>query len=104
MVLMRVDLPQPFGPRMQTCSPEPILSEMSWRAARSPRMTVTWLRARSGALGDWVGWAAVIGMWVVAPLAEGRLRVGEHSSLGMEGAPNLGCEVVGRRNAGKMPA
>ena len=25
MVLMSVDLPQPFGPRMATCSPAPML-------------------------------------------------------------------------------
>ena len=30
MVLIRVDLPQPFGPRIATCSPAPMLSVMSW--------------------------------------------------------------------------
>ena len=39
MVLISVDLPQPFGPRIATCSPAPILSVMSWSTCLSPSMT-----------------------------------------------------------------
>src|SRR5579883_1394897 len=39
MVLMRVDLPQPLGPRMATCSPLAICREISCRTIFSPRAT-----------------------------------------------------------------
>src|SRR5215469_2225650 len=45
---MSVDLPQPFGPRMQTCSPVAISRFTLRRAAWSPRITVTFFRSRSG--------------------------------------------------------
>src|SRR6516165_209252 len=41
MVLISVDLPEPFGPRMHTCSPAPMESVTSSSAARGPRITVT---------------------------------------------------------------
>src|SRR5690349_1620137 len=48
MVLMSVDFPQPFGPRIHTCSPAAI-SRFTFRSAtRSPRMTVTFLNERRG--------------------------------------------------------
>jgi len=49
MVLISVDLPQPFGPKMHTCSPHTISRVMSWMATRSPRMTVTCARESRGA-------------------------------------------------------
>src|SRR5580692_3920693 len=51
MVLISVDLPQPFGPNMQTCSPAPMRSDTpssAGRAEDSPRTTVTSCKARSG--------------------------------------------------------
>src|SRR4029077_15022024 len=48
MVLISVDLPQPFGPRMHTCSPASMRKEMSSRAATSPRITVTCCSASNG--------------------------------------------------------
>src|ERR1700730_8297940 len=45
MVLIRVDLPQPFGPRIATCSPAPMLSVMSWSTCLSPSITVIRLKA-----------------------------------------------------------
>src|SRR5208282_5037466 len=51
MVLISVDLPQPFGPRMQTCSPASMRSETPSSAGRSvdsPRTTVTSCKARRG--------------------------------------------------------
>src|SRR5579859_3686783 len=50
MVLISVDLPQPFGPRIHTCSPASMHREMSSSAARSPRITVTCFSASSGGL------------------------------------------------------
>jgi hypothetical protein len=41
MVLINVDLPQPFGPRIATCSPAPILSVMSWSTLVLPSITET---------------------------------------------------------------
>src|SRR5579862_6754468 len=41
MVLISVDFPQPFGPRIATCSPAPIVSEKSRSAMLAPRITVT---------------------------------------------------------------
>src|ERR1022692_3262047 len=40
MVLISVDLPQPFGPRMAACSPAWMRRVMSWRTVLSPRITV----------------------------------------------------------------
>src|ERR1700687_2040025 len=48
MVLISVDLPQPFGPKMHTCSPASMRKEMSSSAARSPRITVTCCSASNG--------------------------------------------------------
>src|ERR1700751_3278626 len=48
MVLISLDLPLPFEPKMHTCSPELTFNETSFNAALSPRITVTWLKARSG--------------------------------------------------------
>src|ERR1700722_19462977 len=45
MVLIRVDLPQPFGPRIATCSPAPMLSVISWSTCFSPSITVIRLKA-----------------------------------------------------------
>src|SRR5215472_14274431 len=45
---MSVDLPQPFGPRMHTCSPAAISRFTSRSAAWSPRITVTFFSKRSG--------------------------------------------------------
>src|ERR1700730_2768810 len=39
MVLIRVDLPQPFGPRMATCSSPRITRLKSFRTTLSPRIT-----------------------------------------------------------------
>src|ERR1035438_5013949 len=50
MALMKVDLPQPFGPMMATCSPAPIFSETSFRASVSPRITVTRSNSMSAGL------------------------------------------------------
>src|ERR1039458_975629 len=41
MVRMRVDLPQPLGPRMATCSPALMERLTSWRTTRSPSATFT---------------------------------------------------------------
>src|SRR5882762_4949568 len=41
MVLMSVDLPQPFGPRIATCSPASTRRLKSSSATLSPRMTRT---------------------------------------------------------------
>lgn len=50
MVLIKVDLPHPFGPRMATCSPAPILSVMSSSTRFSPSMTETcWKASKAGA-------------------------------------------------------
>src|ERR1700746_1696831 len=47
---MSVDLPQPFGPRMHTCSPAAISRFTSRNAAESPRITVTFFSdSRGGA-------------------------------------------------------
>src|SRR5580692_12165307 len=51
MVLIRVDLPQPSGPRTQKCSPTSMRSDTSssaGRSADSPRTTVTFCKAKSG--------------------------------------------------------
>src|SRR2546428_3186574 len=53
-------LPQPFGPRMHTCSPRAISRLMSCSAARSPRMTVTCARESRGS-----GVAFILGSVVV---------------------------------------
>src|SRR5215831_1948122 len=45
---MSVDLPQPFGPRMHTCSPAAISRFTSRSAAWSPRITVTFFSERRG--------------------------------------------------------
>src|ERR1700722_12330611 len=53
MVLMRVDFPQPFGPRMATCSPELIRRLKLSRATLSPRMTCTFCKStRAGSMGS----------------------------------------------------
>ena len=55
MVLIRVDLPQPFGPRIATCSPAPMLSVMSWSTCLSPSITETrWKANRGGRIGGGV--------------------------------------------------
>src|SRR5690242_19715647 len=41
MVLMSVDFPQPFGPRMATCSPGSMRSVMLCRTVFNPRATDT---------------------------------------------------------------
>src|SRR5215467_3801448 len=48
MFLMSVDLPQPFVPRLHTCSPAAISRLTSFSAAQSPRMTVRFRKERSG--------------------------------------------------------
>src|SRR5262249_44009931 len=48
MVLMSVDLPQPFGPRIAMCSPDPMVRLIFRRAIFSPRMTVTLRRSIKG--------------------------------------------------------
>jgi len=45
---MRVDLPEPLGPRMQTCSPTAIRRQRRSRATFWPRRTVMLCRSRSG--------------------------------------------------------
>src|ERR1700722_14241238 len=50
MVLMRVDLPQPLGPRRAMCSPVATVRLMSWRTMFSPRATLTFFRCRKGAM------------------------------------------------------
>src|SRR5712664_4994109 len=54
MVLISVDLPQPFGPKMHTCSPHAISRSMPWRAARSPRITLTRLKESRGARVEFI--------------------------------------------------
>lgn len=50
MVLIKVDLPQPFGPRIATCSPAPMRSVMSWSTRLSPSITETcWKASKAGA-------------------------------------------------------
>src|SRR6266850_12282 len=54
MVLISVDFPHPFGPRMHTCSPAAISSVMSSKAgrcSRAPRKTVTCSSESSGGAG-----------------------------------------------------
>src|SRR5580700_2834484 len=55
MVLINVDFPQPFGPRMHTCSPESMRKVTSSSAARSPRITVTWFSDKRAGLPDSTG-------------------------------------------------
>src|SRR5215831_10781539 len=50
MVLISVDFPQPFGPRMATCSPSRIESVIPSRAIFSPRYTVTLLNSINGSI------------------------------------------------------
>src|SRR5436305_1787976 len=50
MVLISVDLPHPLGPRMHTCSPASTRNVTFSNAGRSPRMTVTRRRSKSGCL------------------------------------------------------
>ena len=45
---MSVDLPEPLGPRMQTCSPTAMRRERPSRATFWPRRTVMFCRSRSG--------------------------------------------------------
>src|SRR5712664_2917704 len=45
MVLMSVDLPQPFGPRIATCSPASTRRLKSSSATLSPRMTRTFFKS-----------------------------------------------------------
>src|ERR1700683_2229006 len=55
MVLIKVDLPQPFGPRIATCSPAPMLRVMSWSTCLSPSITVIRLKAnKAGVSGSGV--------------------------------------------------
>src|SRR6266852_9983465 len=49
MVLISVDLPQPFGPRIHTCSPHAIFRVMSRSATRSPRITLARSKESRGA-------------------------------------------------------
>src|SRR5277367_958329 len=60
MVLMNVDLPQPLGPRMATCSPAWMRRVMLWRTVFSPRITEMLVKWSSG------GWELVVGGWVSA--------------------------------------
>src|SRR5580698_6483446 len=55
MVLMSVDLPQPLGPRMATCSPTPIRKLTSRSTVFSPRITQTRSSSMSGRLSDGTG-------------------------------------------------
>src|SRR5579863_9685381 len=48
MALMKVDLPQPLGPMMATCSPAPMRREMSSSASVAPRATETRSNSISG--------------------------------------------------------
>src|SRR6202011_806570 len=50
MVLMRVDLPQPLGPRMAMCSPAAMERLMSCRTVLSPRATLTCWSSRKGGI------------------------------------------------------
>src|SRR2546430_7286617 len=85
MVLIKVDLPPPFGPNMQTCSPEAISRLMSWRATRSPRMTVTCARESRDA-----GMAFILGSMA---LVGSRLRSEEHTSE-LQSQSNLVCRLL----------
>src|SRR5713226_6963056 len=51
MALMRVDFPEPFGPRIATCSPAAIDSVIRSSAIFSPRWTVTFRNSISGGIG-----------------------------------------------------
>src|SRR2546428_1878854 len=51
MALISDDLPQPFGPRMATCSPCRISKEMESSARLRPRIRVTLWNSRSGDAG-----------------------------------------------------
>src|ERR1700733_5585608 len=50
MVLIKVDLPQPFGPRIATCSPASIRSVTSCSTCLSPSMTETLWKASKAAV------------------------------------------------------
>src|SRR5437868_6920346 len=50
MVLMSVDLPQPFGPRMATCSPASMRRFTSCSTTLSPRATFTFSISRKEAI------------------------------------------------------
>src|SRR5437867_710236 len=52
MVLMRVDLPQPFGPRMATCSPIGIDRVMRSSTIRLPRNTVASRNSSRGSIKE----------------------------------------------------
>src|SRR5579863_2752714 len=53
MVLISVDFPQPFGPRMATCSPALIGRLKSSSATLSPRMTRTFFKStRAGSMAS----------------------------------------------------
>src|ERR1700677_2540011 len=52
MVLIKVDLPQPFGPRIATCSPAPMLSVMSWSTCLSPSITLIRLKANRAGVSE----------------------------------------------------
>src|SRR5579863_4764675 len=53
MVLISVDFPQPFGPRMATCSPALIRRLKSSSATLSPRMTRTFFKStRAGSMAS----------------------------------------------------
>src|ERR1700676_13161 len=62
MVLISVDLPQPFGPRMAACSPAWMRRAMSWRTVFSPRITVRLRKSSNGGVGVG-GWLLVTGGW-----------------------------------------
>src|SRR5579871_5895040 len=47
MVLISVDFPHPFGPRMAACSPARMRRVMSWRTVLPPRITVMLRKSRS---------------------------------------------------------
>src|ERR1035441_1980619 len=55
MVLISVDLPQPLGPRMATCSPTPTRRLTSRRTVFSPRITHTRSSSMSGGWSDGTG-------------------------------------------------
>src|SRR5438874_6343870 len=50
MVLISVDLPQPFGPRMATCSPASMRRFTSCSTTLSPRATFTFSISRKEAI------------------------------------------------------
>src|ERR1700733_9332450 len=63
MVLINVDLPQPFGPRIATCSPAPMRTEISCSTRLSPSMTETCWKASKGGNSLFIVREYTSGMW-----------------------------------------